>query len=479
MRLWRSSKRTWNGAASAAPSISLVLKLWLAIVGLILVVFIPLQFALNGQITGFYHRQVIEPLLFHSQQYAAMLAENPEEIAMAPLMAQMVQGQIQVLDRAWQPIPFPGSSDLVAPAGAVEAVRQGRTWVGSLRTPGGGDWLVTAAPVGQAAGAVILFSPAAPLQQSVAQARHFLLMAGAATLLLGTILALLLSRKILRPLLAVERATAQIAQGEFRIRLPVTSQDEMGRLAAAVNAMSEQLADYEQRRREFLATVAHELRTPLTYVRGYAQILAEGSAVTEADRIRYARIVEEESIRLSRLVNDLLDLAQMDEGTLALAPDWVDLRVPIEQAAATIRPKAEADGVALQIRLPPHLPELWIDGGRIQQVVLNLLDNGLRHTPRGGTLTLTAALDGDGVRVSVRDTGKGIPPAEIGQIFDRIRPHGREKRGIGLAIVKGLVLLHEGKVGVQSWPGEGAELWFWLPLRPEQKSAPPGGDARA
>ncbi|HLO02452.1 MAG TPA: HAMP domain-containing sensor histidine kinase [Symbiobacteriaceae bacterium] len=444
--------------------LSLVMKLWLAIVGLILVVFIPLQFALDRQITSFYHRQVTDPLLYHSHHYAVMLAEDPTQIGVAPAMAHMVQGEITVLDSAGRPIPFPGSSQLPVPAAAVQTIRAGRTWDGDLRTPDGARWIVTAVPIGRSQGAVILLAPAAPLEQSLGHARHFVLMAGIAALLLGTALALFLAKRLLRPVLAMERATVEIAQGEFSTRLPVTSTDEMGRLATAINEMSEQLADHDHRRREFLATVAHELRTPLTYIRGYAQVLAEGSVTGEAEMIRYARIVEEESIRLSRLVGDLLDMAQMDEGTLALAPDWLDLRIPIEQAAATIRPKAEAQGVALQIHVSPDLPELWGDGGRIQQVVLNLLDNGLKHTGEGGALTVTAVRAQDGIKVSVRDTGKGVPLTEIPTLFDRIRPGGRTKRGIGLAIVKGLVLLHEGTVGVQTLPGQGSELWFWLPL---------------
>jgi signal transduction histidine kinase len=457
------------------PRLSLVLKLWLGIVGLILVVFVPLQFAIGRQMTAFYHRQVIDPMLYHSQHYATMLAEDPAAISSAPAMARMVQAEVEVLDRDWQPIPFPGNSQFPVPSDVVRTVRQGQSWTGELAGPDGQGWLVTATPIAKGQGAVILLAPAAPLQQSIAHARHFILVAGSVALLLGTLLALLLAKQILRPVLAVERATAAIAHGEFSTRLPVTSNDEMGRLAAAVNEMSEQLADHDHRRREFLATVAHELRTPLTYIRGYAQVLAEGSVTGQADVVRYARIVEEESIRLSRLVGDLLDMAQMDEGTLALAPDWVDLRIPIEQAAATIRPKAEQEGVTLAIQVAPDLPELWIDGGRIQQVVLNLLDNGLRHSPRGGRLTVTARREQDGVRVAVRDNGKGIAPEETKTLFDRIRPNGRTKRGIGLAIVKGLVLLHEGTVGVQTWPGQGSELWFWLPILRDEKSASPRG----
>lgn len=447
--------------------LSLVMKLWLAIVGLILVVFVPLQFALDRQITSFYHRQVTDPLLYHSHHYAMMLAEDPSQISVAPAMAGMVQSEVTVLDSTGKPIPFEGSSQLPIPAEAVQTIQTAQTWVGDMRAPDGSDYIVTAAPIDHGKGAVILLAPAAPLVQSLGHARHFVLMAGTAALLLGTVLALLLAKRLLRPVLAVERATAEIAKGEFKTRIPITTNDEMGRLAAAVNEMSEQLADHDHRRREFLATVAHELRTPLTYIRGYAQVLAEGSLTGQADLIRYARIVEEESIRLSRLVGDLLDMAQMDEGTLALAADWLDLRIPIEQAAATIRPKAEVQGVALQIHVEPGLPELWADGGRIQQVVLNLLDNGLKHTPQGGALTVTALRETEGIKVSVRDTGKGVPPEEIPTLFDRIRPGGRSKRGIGLAIVKGLVLLHEGTVGVNSLPGQGSELWFWLPLQRE------------
>lgn len=451
---------------------SVVVKLWLAFTVLILIVLVPLELALGGLLTNFYTTQVTDPLVYHTQQLAQMLSTGPEALTVAPMMGRMVGGEVLVLDQRGAAVAFPGASRLAAPAEAVEAARRGQPFSGQVTIKEVGIAFVTSAPIRTVAGSVVLVAPAGPMQQSLALARRYLWLAGAGTLLLGTGLALMLARSLLRPVIAIEEATTEIARGNFATRIAVQTYDEIGKLATSVNQMTAQLESFEQRRREFLANVAHELRTPLSYIRGYSQAVVE-RVVPPNDRDRYLQIVQEESIRLGRLVDDLMDLAQMDEGQLSLDLQPLDVRIPIEQAIATLLPQAAQKQVTIHAERLDGLPAVAADGGRVQQVVLNLLDNGLRHTPDGGSLTVSAVRRHQHISVAVKDTGTGIAPADLPLIFDRFHKRSSSGRGLGLAIVRSLVKAHGGEVGVTSEPGKGATFWFTLPI------ADPGGEADA
>jgi signal transduction histidine kinase len=440
--------------------LNVVAKLWVAFTVLIFAAMVPLELALGQLLTDFYASQVTEPLLYHSQQLADMLAQDPGAVDMAPAMGHMVGGEVQVLDPTGAPVSFAGASQEPTPQQAVNTARTGHTFSGQV-----GETIVTAVPIPHTGGAVVLMAPAAPVQRSLALARRYLWMAGAITLALATGLAFMIARSLLRPVIAIERATTQIARGDFSTRVPIETGDEIGQLAGAVNQMTARLESYEKRRREFLANVAHELRTPLSYIRGYAQAMAEGLVRTEEDRERYLRIVQEESVRVGRLVDDLMDLTQMDEGQLSFDMQTLDLRVPVEQAIAAVRPLAEEKGVAIEARLPDDLPQPEADGGRLQQVVFNLLDNGLRHTPQGGKLTVTARRDDGAVMVRIADTGEGIPPEDLPLVFERFRKRHSSGRGLGLAIVRSIIRAHGGEVGVESEVGKGSAFWFRLPVR--------------
>lgn len=444
---------------------SLVLKLWLAFTALLLFVLIPLEMALHQVLVRFYATQVTDPLLHHSQQLAEMLAHEPAHgLEMAPMMGQMVGGEVIILGAGGKPLPFDGASAMAAPVAAVTALRAGKSFVGQLQAPTGELYIVTGVPVPSGGGqGVLLMAPAEPVQRSLLLARRYLWLAGVATLVLGTGLALMLARSLTRPVQAMERATRSIARGDFSVRVPVESADEIGRLGEAVNQMTTQLDAYETRRREFLANVAHELRTPLSYIRGYTQALAEGLVADPAARDRYQKIVMDEAIRVGGLVDDLMDLAQMEEGQMTFERLPLEIRLPVEQAVATVQPRAEEKHVTLTVDLPPGLPTPLADAGRIQQVLFNLVDNALRHTPAGGRVTVSARAVEDGLVVRVSDTGPGLDPELIPLIFERFQGHRQGGRGLGLAVVRQIVRAHGGEAGVESKPGEGSTFWFRLP----------------
>ena len=438
--------------------LNVVARLWLAFTGLILVVMVPLELALDRLLTDFYATQVTEPLLYHSAQLADMLAVDLSAISLAPMMGRMVGGEVLVVDPSGKPIPFQGAALTTPPAPAVTTALRGDFYKGQI-----GDSIVTAVPIPRDGGAVLLLAPAEPVTRSLNEALLYLRIAALVTLLLGTGLAFAVSRSLLRPVLAIEQATRRIARGDFSTRVAVDTGDELGRLATAVNGMTAQLEAFENRRREFLANVAHELRTPLSYIQGYTQALAEGLVTAPEDQERYQRIVQEESVRVGRLVNDLMDLAQIEEGQMSFDLAPLDLHLPIDQALATVRPLAEEKGVALATGLPADMPLVRADGGRIQQVVMNLVDNALRYSPRGTALQVTARAEPGWVTVRVTDAGPGIEAEALPLIFERFQRRHSEGRGLGLAIVRSIIRAHGGEVGAESPHGQGATFWFRLP----------------
>jgi two-component system phosphate regulon sensor histidine kinase PhoR len=220
-------------------------------------------------------------------------------------------------------------------------------------------------------------------------------------------------------------------------------------------------------RRDFVANVSHEVKTPLTSVRGYAETLLEGGLEDPEHREGFVRVIRDQATRLQELVDDLLSLSELERPEARLRVERFDLRALAERQIAALADRAAHAGLVLE--LLPGEPE-WVEGdrARIEQVLANLLDNALKYTERGG---VTVALEGDATRVSctVQDTGTGIPAEDLDRIFERFyrvdKGRSREKggTGLGLSIVKHIMALHEGRVSVESAPGEGSRFRFTIP----------------
>jgi signal transduction histidine kinase len=296
------------------------------------------------------------------------------------------------------------------------------------------------------------------------------LIAGVAAVLIT----LFLAGRIVRPVEQLTEAAQRMEKGDLSVRVVVDSDDEIGRLAHAFNAMAGGLEQQEQLRRNMVGDVAHELRTPLTNLRGYLEAARDGLLAPDGG---FVDNLYEETMLLQRLVADLQDLAQAEAGQLALARRPAALDGIVEHAVAALRPQADAKGITLRADLPPELPRVDVDPERIGQVLRNLLSNAVAHTPAGGQISVSAAAGEGEVFVSVRDTGTGIPAEHLPYVFDRFyradKSRARETggAGLGLAIVKQLVLAHGGAVSATSEPGRGSTFNFTLPVRPSEVSA--------
>ncbi len=242
----------------------------------------------------------------------------------------------------------------------------------------------------------------------------------------------------------------------------------------------------EEMRRRFLSDASHEIRTPLTSISGFAAAIVDGTAASEEEQMRCASVIARETERLGRLVSDLLDLSRIESGAVALEMNEVDLADLIRDAVEGFETQTQERGVTVELHLPPDLPPVQADGDRIYQVMVNLISNALRFNRDQGRITISAERkdpSGGGVAtptgwqrhgavcVSVRDTGRGIDPAELPYIWERFyRADAARSRhdggtGLGLAIVRSIVEKHGGTVSAQSEPEEGSTFSFTLPVR--------------
>ncbi|MFH8667049.1 sensor histidine kinase [Streptomyces anulatus] len=295
--------------------------------------------------------------------------------------------------------------------------------------------------------------------------------AGAAALVLALTVgaSVFAGARLVRPLHALTGAAQRMRDGEQPESVPVSGDDEVGRLAAAFNDMSAHRARLEEQRKAMVSDVAHELRTPLSNIRGWLEAAQDGLADPDP---AFVSSLLEEAVLLQHIIDDLQDLAAADAGVLRLHPESVEIRELLSQVAAAHQARAENAGVTLAVTATAPGPALLADPVRLRQAVGNLVSNAVRHTSEGGRVTLRAYAreEGDGtVLVEVTDTGSGIPSDDLPRVFDRFwrAEKSRSRRtggsGLGLAIVRKLVEAHGGTVDATSVEGEGSTFVLRLP----------------
>jgi signal transduction histidine kinase len=288
----------------------------------------------------------------------------------------------------------------------------------------------------------------------------------------AVVVAWFVTRRLMRPLDAVRTATRQIAEGRYRVSVPLPSEPELAALATDVNTLAAALADTETRRIRLLGDVAHEMRTPLTALDGYVEGLIDGVFAANPDVFG---ALSDELRRLHRLANDLSSLSRAQEHGLDLHPVDADLADLARRAAARLAPQFQDAQVTLTVNADPVLP-VRVDPDRIAQVLTNLLGNALLATPAGGTVTVTARPGARGGEIVVTDTGVGLSEQDVERVFERFyRAPGQGRRsagsGIGLTIARGIARGHGGDVTASSaGTGQGASFTLCVPLRSRRRS---------
>jgi two-component system sensor histidine kinase BaeS len=294
-------------------------------------------------------------------------------------------------------------------------------------------------------------------------------------LLVGLVVVALLAgravRRMAAPIGDVMEAADRVAGGHYGTRVQIRGPEEVRRLARSFNQMTERLEANEAQRRALLADVAHELRTPLSVIRGNVEGVLDG--VYPADEAHLGPVLEE-TVVMARLLDDLQTLSTAEAGVLRLHRERVDPAALAQDAVAAFRARANSAGVSLDCRTAAGVPELEVDPVRVGEVMANLLANAIRHTPRGGSVTVTVDPVPAGVAFTVADTGPGIDPRDLPHVFDRfVKSADSGGAGLGLAIARSLVQAHGGRITAESTPGRGTTMRFVLPAvdRPAGASA--------
>lgn len=453
-------------------------KLGMTFLLLLLIVLFPLGFVIHQIFLGFYLGEVQQDLDDLSSRYAKFIGETLDEgiTQNIEMMGGFSQVPFYIVDAEGRLIAnfgVPGlTDDTRIPADELEILTEGKSIRGEYSDRSGNRFLVSGAPIydgGHFLGGVYVLSSIEDIYQSIEKVRYMLVLSGIGALFLALGVIVVLSRTLSNPLLQMEKATRKIARGDLNTRVKVKTADEIGTLGQAINDLARELKRYQETRSELFANISHELRTPVTYLEGYVNILKEGLYQSEEEKEQYLEIIKQESTRLSRLINDLLELSKMEEGKMTLNQEWIDMREMIETILPRVELQAKKKGLQLKVDIQDNLPLINVDGLRMEQIVTNLLDNALRYTDHGWVgIRIERARSGD-LMISIEDSGKGIPEDELPYIFERFyrveksRSRDFGGTGLGLAIVKQLVDMQGGTISVFSEVGKGTRFQILFP----------------
>jgi len=287
------------------------------------------------------------------------------------------------------------------------------------------------------------------------------------SLVLSFVLVYIMSKTISRPIYQINQAAKEIASGDFEKRLTVKSRDEVGQLAASFNNMAESLEHQEKTRREFIANISHDLRSPLTSMRGFLQAILDGTIPPEG-RDKYLHIVLNESERLSKLANDILDISKIQTLEVELVRTKFDINELIRKAIILFEPRITGKTLHVDVSFADERNIVFADEEKIQRVVNNLLDNAVKFTEPGGHIAVETSAKNGIVKVSISDDGRGISEAEQKHIFERFykadasRGEDKTGSGLGLSIVRAFIKAHGEAIFLESEPGQGCTFTFTL-----------------
>lgn len=589
---------------------SLFSRLLASFAGIILVTLVVTSLVLSWLFSSFYFYTKEKELVSQGEEIAGLLSASLGEqvdretiniLTARSLRAQqdtriMIVGR-EVLDAAVNPGPgpYPLPPSPLEPADGQKLL-QGRAITWQRQMPRSNQTILTAAVPftnrEQIAGAIILSTPVADIRATVSAVRRLIFYSAGVAILLAIIPAYYLSRSISRPIKQMSALTMEMAKGNFRRQIPVTSRDEIGRLAENFNrlgveleqtinnlsrektqnenilsnlaegviatdlagrttllnpaagrllglneeeALNQELAGFEgcrdlgslfkavietgeqhsgefdlpgkksvlfalvaplrgrdgaiygavgvikdvtearkleQLRRDFIADVSHEIRTPLTSIQGFTEALLDEVTADRTVQAEYLKVIHQESLRLGRLINELLDLARLESGKVSWDLNSIDVPELFAGVLLKLKPQLEEKDLCVEQEIPPGFPALPGNEERIEQVLINLVQNAIRFSPPKGVIKMQASFSGQQATISVSDQGPGIPEEDLPHIWERFyrveksRSRALGGTGLGLAIVRQIVELHGGKVLVSSREGAGSTFSFTLPLAP-------------
>ncbi len=276
---------------------------------------------------------------------------------------------------------------------------------------------------------------------------------------------------IINPIKEVGRAARRIAMGDYRFRIKRRYDDEIGELCDTINYMASEIDATERMKNDFISSVSHELRTPLTAIKGWSETMADG--VDDPELIKAGlTIIRSETERLTGMVEELLDFSRMQDGKMTLKPERVDVGAELEEVILLLREKATAEGITLNYVETDGLPFVIADPARLKQVFINIVDNAIKYSGRGGQVRVEAAQMGRRLQIVISDSGVGIKPEDLPKVKTRFfrADHARPGSGVGLAVADEIMRRHGGSLDIDSEYGKGTTVTLTLPLRFVEKT---------
>ena len=330
--------------------------------------------------------------------------------------------------------------------------------------------LTVAMPVlidGNIIGAVFVHKKLSDLTNTMVEMYTQIIFSALLAAAVAMILIYFFGKSILKPLREVTSATKELAHGNFDVRLDIHSKDEIGELSKTFNSVAEDLGKYENTRRGFVANVSHELRSPLTSMQGLVQGILDGT-IKKDQQDYYLNVVLDETKRLNYLINDLLDLSQIESGKLAFTFKNIDINELIRRCLITFESKISAKNIDVSVEIKDEKQYVCVDENRIWQVMMNLIDNAVKFTPEMGKIKIFTSESPASIFVNVNNSGGVISEEDLPYVFERFykadKSHTRsqEGTGIGLSIVKKILVGHGQNIWVRSSPEEGTTFTFTL-----------------
>ena len=337
---------------------------------------------------------------------------------------------------------------------------------------------------GPCVGAVFAATSAVTVNAYQGEAVKIFLIAAVAALGVSFCVVGAFAYRLVKPLRQMSAAARSFGAGDFSVRVPVTSTDELGQLALSFNNMANSLTNSEGMRRSFIANVSHELKTPMTTIAGFIDGILDGT-IPQKEQEKYLQVVSSEVKRLSRLVKSMLDLSRIDSGEMKIHPAEFDITHTIVTALLTFEQRIDERRLEIQGLEDLGPLQVWGDQDLLHQVVYNLIENAVKFTDEGGTISFLVTDGIDRTTVVIQNTGPGIAPEDLPMVFDRFykgdKSRSRDKNGMGLGLylVRTILQLHGGDIGVSSVQGQYTRFEFYLPKRKEppklKEPAPPRG----
>ncbi|MFC0274850.1 sensor histidine kinase [Metabacillus herbersteinensis] len=459
---------------------SITVKLGVTILMLFLIVLFPLVYTIDQLFSAYFYNQKMEQIDYFAAKYSETITDvaDSDSYHMFEMISELNNVDLFIFDEEGTILNSTGLLDfkegeLVGLKISEPILEKQHLSMEYQDSKTDQNYLISGEAIiinNRVNGGLVVVSNMASINSSIEQMRTWLMISVMGSLFIAVGFTFFISRKLSAPLLDMVLATREIAKGPLKTGLVVTSNDEIGTLAKAITELGRELEDFRTNRKEFFANISHELRTPISYIKGYSHVLRKSLYRNEEEKNQYLDIINDEATRLTTLINDLFELSKMEEGKLDLNLELIDISDIVISSINKVNLKANEKNIKIILDLATEIPLFYTDGRRLEQVLINLLENSIRYSDKGRSIMVKVAYDKKYINISIVDQGIGIPKEDIPYIFERFyrveksRTRAAGGTGLGLAIVKNIIELLKGKIEVESMQEVGTTFKIRFPL---------------